>query len=137
MHPPPALKYVPSSLVLLNDTAGEVPKKLDNSAGVELWWLGKGLFTLPKAQLRVKLTVPKALFATAELAAMRKLHVELSNEGLEEPMEDLGACGLSWDLKDASDGYHLSMDGYSEHIAALVSHVSNGIYKPPSDEKKF
>jgi insulysin len=137
VHTPPALKYVPFSLALLNDTAGEVPKRLDGAAGVELWWLGKGLFTLPKAQLRAKLTVPKELFATAELAAMRKLHAELSNEGLEEPMEDLGVCGLSWSLQDSSDGYQISMDGYSEHVAALVSEVAGGIFAPPMDAKRF
>jgi len=136
-RPPPALKYVPSNLALLNSSAGAVPVKLDQSGAVEVWWLGSGLFPLPKAQLRVKLTVPKELFATPEFAALRRLHAELSNQGLEEPMEDLGACGLSWDLKDASDGYHLSMDGYSEHIAALVSQVSDGIYKPPSDAERF
>lgn len=138
MHSPPALKYVPSShMMLINSSAGEIPKKLDQSGDAEVWWLGSGMFPLPKAQLRVKLTVPKELFATAEFAAMRRLHAELSNQGLEEPMEDLGACGLSWDLKDAGDGYRLSMDGYSDHIASLVSKVSEGIYKPPSDENIF
>lgn len=137
MHAPPALKYVPANLALISDTAGEVPKKLGESGGAEVWWLGKGAFTLPKAQLRAKLTVAKDLFSSPELAAMRKLHVELSNQGLEEPMEDLSACGLSWDLKDAGDGYQLSMDGYSEHVAALVSQVAGGIYKPPSDADRF
>lgn len=137
MHVPPALKYVPSNLALLTDTAGEVPRKLDNSGGVEVWWLGKGVFSLPKAQLRAKLTVPKELFQTVELAAVRRLHAELSNQGLEEPMEDLGVCGLSWDLKDSSDGYSLEMDGYSEHIASLVSQVARGIYQPPTDAERF
>lgn len=137
MHAPPALKYVPANLALINATAGEVPKKLDNTGSVEVWWLGTGLFVLPKAQLRAKLTVPQDLFATPKLAALRRLHAELSNQGLEEPMEDLGACGLEWDLRDSSDGYHLSMDGYSEHLAALVSHVAGGIYKPPSDAERF
>jgi secreted Zn-dependent insulinase-like peptidase len=131
------MKYVPSHLVLINDTAGEVPHKLENSGGAEVWWLGKGAFSQPKAQLRAKLTVPKELFATPELAAMRRLHAELSNQGLEEPMEDLSACGLSWDLTDSSDGYQLSMDGYSEHIAALVSEVATGIHQPPSDADRF
>jgi insulysin len=138
MHAPPALKFVPANLALINDTAGEIPVKLeDKSSDVETWWLGRGLFPLPKAQLRVKLTVAKELFATPSLAALRKLHVELSNEGLEEPMEDLGVCGLSWDLKDSSEGYQLSMDGYSEHIAALVAEVADGIHKPPSDDARF
>lgn len=137
MRTPPALKYVPSNLGLLSATAGEVPKQLDKSGGVELWWLGKGLFPLPKVQMRVKLTVPSKLFGTPEFAAMRKMHAELSNQGLEEPMEDLGACGLEWSLQDSSDGYQLSMDGYSEHIAALVSHVAKGIYEAPTDAKRF
>jgi len=136
-HTAPPLKYVPSSLVLINDTAGEVPQKLDRSGGVEVWWLGRGMFALPKAQLRAKLTVAKDLFKTVELAAMRRLHSELSNQGLEEPMEDLGVCGLSWDLQDVSDGYRLSMDGYSEHIAALVEQVAGGIYRPAMDNNRF
>jgi len=137
MHTPPALKYVPSNFALITDTAGEVPQKLDKSDNVELWWLGKGLFALPTAQIRVKLTVPGKDFATPALAAMRRLHSELSSNGLEEPMEDLSACGLSWNLQDSSTGFSLSMDGYSEHLAALVSHVSAGIYKPPTDAERF
>lgn len=137
MHTPPALKYVPTSLALISDSAGDIPKKLESTQGPEVWWLGKGMFALPKAQLRVKLTIAKELFGSPEHSALRRLHAELSNQGLEEPMEDLGACGLSWDLKDASDGYSISMDGYSEHIAALVSHVAAGIRMPPSDADRF
>jgi len=137
MHSPPALKYVPSNLALRSETAGKVPLQLNQSEGVELWWLGKGLFPLPKAQLRVKLTCAKQLFGTPELAAMRLLHSEMTKAGLEEPMEDLGMCGLNWEFSDSAEGYHLSMDGYNEHIAALVSQVAGGVYLPSDDPARF
>jgi secreted Zn-dependent insulinase-like peptidase len=55
MSMPPALKYVPTKLAVSNASAGKVPTNLGNIGSVELWWLGKGRFDLPKAQLRIKL----------------------------------------------------------------------------------
>jgi len=133
---PPALKYVPSSLSVINATAGEVPQQLSESS-CEVWWLGRGLFPLPKAQLRVKLAVPKEMFATAEFTALRRMHVELSNMALEEPLEDLGNCGLTLDLKEISEGYHFSMDGYSEHIADLAAQGMGWFANPSPDQSRF
>jgi len=134
---PPALKYVPSSLAVINASAGEVPKQLSGDSGCEVWWLGRGLFPLPKAQLRVKLAVSKEMFATPEFTALRRMHVELSNMALEEPLEDLGNCGLSLDLKEISEGYHVSMDGYSEHLADLAAQGMGWFANPSPDETRF
>eukprot|EP00929_Paragymnodinium_shiwhaense_P117964 TRINITY_DN8946_c0_g1_i1.p1 TRINITY_DN8946_c0_g1~~TRINITY_DN8946_c0_g1_i1.p1 ORF type:complete len:1078 (+),score=345.56 TRINITY_DN8946_c0_g1_i1:78-3311(+) len=122
---PPPLKYVPANLEVISATAGETPKRLEES-GVEVWWLGRGLFPMPKVQLRVKLAVPKDLFKAARFVALRQLHVEVVKRVLEEPMEDLAACGLDWDIKEISEGYHLGLNGYSEHASALVEQVAAG-----------
>jgi len=137
VHTPPPLRFVPSNLVVANTTAGDTPKALMLGKGVDLWWLGKGAFALPKAQVRAKLTVSSELFNTPVFAAMRMMHVELSKQGLEEPMEDFGDCGLNWDLKDTSDGYHISMDGYAQHMGSLVQTLAGGIRVPPVDEEHF
>merc|ERR1719277_551514 len=105
---PPPLRFVPAQLAVMNKTAGKVPKQLEGERSAEVWWLGHGRFDLPKAQVRVKLTVPKDAFGSAEFVTLRKLHVELSNRALEEPTEDFGDCGMNWELKDGSEGYHLS-----------------------------
>mmetsp|Transcript_22369 Transcript_22369/g.42969 ORF Transcript_22369/g.42969 Transcript_22369/m.42969 type:complete len:1012 (+) Transcript_22369:77-3112(+) len=144
MQVPPPLRYVPSELSVRKTgmaSEHEVPKSLTLPAqglsSPEVWWLARSRFPLPKVQLRAKLAVPSELAATPEFAALRKLHVELSNRGLEESMEDLVNCGLNFNLEDAGDGYRFSMDGYSEHMAALVAQAASGFAKPVRDAKRF
>lgn len=127
---PPPLRYVPTQLTAINKTAGKVPMELGGERSAEVWWLGHGHFDLPKAQVRLKVTVPKEAFGTAEFVALRKLHVELSSRVLEELTEDFVNCGMNWDLKDTGEGYHLSMDGYSEHLATLASTISGRMAAP-------
>jgi insulysin len=134
---PPALKYVPSKLDLISASAGEIPKQLKSETGAEVWWLGRGNFPLPKAQFRVKLTAPKALFASSKYVAMRRLHVGLLQRVLEEPMEDMGNCGLDWEIKDISDGYHMAMNGYDQHLVASVKQVAGSFSQDKFNEKDF
>eukprot|EP00927_Polykrikos_kofoidii_P083673 TRINITY_DN8626_c0_g1_i1.p1 TRINITY_DN8626_c0_g1~~TRINITY_DN8626_c0_g1_i1.p1 ORF type:complete len:1027 (+),score=185.24 TRINITY_DN8626_c0_g1_i1:79-3159(+) len=134
---PPPLECVPSKLDVINATAGDVPRQLEAQHGAQVWWLGRGAFLLPKAQLRVKLTVPDQLFASANFVAMRRLHVELLKRVLEEPMEDVGNCGLDWDISEISDGYHVSMSGYDEHLATLVQQLAGGFALTEFDAKMF
>jgi len=137
MAMPPPLKYVPTKLAVTNASAGKVPKNLGNIGSVELWWLGKGRFDLPKAQLRIKLGSAKEEFGTAKLAALKRLHVEVVNYVLEEPMEDLGNCGLDWKLKDVGDGYQFEFDGYDQHFASLVEQSVAGFVNPTFSPAQF
>jgi insulysin len=137
MGMPPALKYVPTNLVVSNASAGKIPKGLGNIGSVELWWLGKGRFDLPKAQLRIKLGSAKEEFGTAKLAALKRLHVEVVNYFLEEPMEDIGNCGMNWKLKDVGDGYQFEFDGYNQHFASLVEQTVAGFVAPDFTPAQF
>merc|ERR1719382_283195 len=135
---PPPLRYVPTHLTVVNKTAGKVPMELGGERSAEVWWLGQGHFDLPKAQVRLKVTVSKEAFGTAEFVALRKLHVELSSRVLEELTEDFVNCGMNWELKDTGEGYHLSMDGYSEHLATLASTISGRMAAPDDGgERRF
>lgn len=134
---PPALRYVPAQLAVLSESAGEAPENFGLRQGVEVWWLGRGRFPLPKTQLRVRLAVSEEMATSAEFTALRRLHVELTRQGLEEPMEDLTNCGLDWNLDEASDGYMFSMNGYDEHVPSLVKMVSSGFSQPPLEPARF
>jgi len=134
---PSALKFVPSSLAVLNTSAGEHPKQLNPKLGVELWWLGLGLFALPKVQLRVKLSVAGEMSGSSAFSALRQLHVELANQELQEPMEDYGVCGLNWEVTANTEGYSVSMDGYSEHMSALASQFAGAFLYLHRSQKQF
>lgn len=137
MSMPPALKYVPTNLAVTNASAGKIPKSMGNIGSVELWWLGKGRFDLPKAQLRIKLGSAKEQFGTAKLAALKRLHVEVVNYALEEPMEDIGNCGMDWKLRDVGDGYQFEFDGYNQHFASLVEQSVAGFITPDFTPAQF
>jgi len=53
-------------------------------------------------------------------------------------MEDYGNCGLNWQLKEVGSGYAMELDGYNEHISALVAQVTEGFANPDQhDAKRF
>jgi insulysin len=139
---PPPMRYAPTALAVINATAGATPVSLEvfreargnatpaSEAPLELWWKGRGDFALPKAQLRLKLSLPKEREADASQEAFRRLHAELVGLVLEEATDDLKNCGMEFDIRAAGDGYHFSLDGYDQHLDRLLLQVLEGFMDP-------
>lgn len=142
LRSPPALMYVPSQLAVRNETAGEFPSMhmVDEKKGkgsVELWWKGQGNFPLPKAQLRVKLSVPKGQGEDASSDVMRQLHVALAKQVLEEATEDVQNCGLRFQMESIGPGYGVSVDGYDQHVGVLLAQALDGLLNPKFGSEEF
>lgn len=128
LRPPPPLRFVPQHMALLNETAGARPEQLAvlpeaarGGAPLELWWQGRGAFSLPKAQLRLKLTPAAAVVADgADEEALRRLHAGVVKQALEEATEDMQNCGMGLSVEAGSQSYHISVDGYSEHLDVML-----------------
>ena len=78
----------------------------------------------------LQVTNAPELFASASSAALWRLRVKVTHPALEEPLEGLGNCSLGLVLRDICDGYHFSLDGFSEHVAVLVAQAAGGASSP-------
>jgi insulysin len=142
---PPPMRYAPTALAVINASAGATPVPLqvfsetsgDKGAPLELWWKGRGEFALPKAQLRLKLSLPKEREADAQQEAFRRLHAELVGLVLEEATDDLKNCGMEFNVLAAGDGYHFSLDGYDQHLDQLLVQVLQGFMDPQFEPADF
>jgi insulysin len=147
---PPPMRYAPTALAVINDTAGATPVALEvfsegwrnntanhKHASLELWWKGRGGFPLPKAQLRLKLSLPKESSAGASPEAFRRLHAELVGLVLEEATDDLKNCGMEFNILAGADGYHFGLDGYDQHLDALLVQVLEGFMNPDFSSADF
>mmetsp|Transcript_123470 Transcript_123470/g.360572 ORF Transcript_123470/g.360572 Transcript_123470/m.360572 type:complete len:1001 (-) Transcript_123470:106-3108(-) len=143
MKSPPPMRYVPTKLAVGKASAGKFPMELavrangtQSSAPLELWWKGRGLFPLPKAQLHLRLALP-AGHASAENVAMRELHTELARQRLEEPLEDLRNCGLQVDVATAASGYLLELSGYHQYLGTMLFQTLESLLQPSFDPSEF
>jgi len=142
LRPMRPLRYVPTELAVLNASAGEHPQRLEargqtSGPPLELWWKGRGAFALPRAQLRLRLSLPRGQGEDAAHEALRRLHAGLASQVLEEATDDLRSCGLSFEVTQADDGYRLNFDGYDQHLGELVLAVLDGLVEPQFEAAEF
>jgi len=147
LHAPPPLRFVPKALAVLDKDASNVPEKLEVNAttakintglhNMELWWKGISHFAIPKAQMRVSLRLPKGTGADATQEALRRLHVELAGQVLEEPSEDMRNCGLDYQIQQSGEGYAFTHQGYSEHLDDLALATLKGFLHPQFNTQEF
>jgi len=147
LRSPPPLRFVPSALSVHNESAGVHPelvevrpdggKQASAGAPLDLWWQGRGAFPLPRAQLRLKLTLPQKPAGDAADEALRRLHAELARQVLEEATEDLQNCGMGFSVDPVGNGYRLSLDGYDQHLDVLLLEALGGLLAPSFGAAEF
>mmetsp|Transcript_13990 Transcript_13990/g.30283 ORF Transcript_13990/g.30283 Transcript_13990/m.30283 type:complete len:969 (+) Transcript_13990:1-2907(+) len=135
---PPPLKYVPKNSFPTAPSAGEHPVVLSTDLkGIEVWWQGLGSFRkMPKASIRVKLQ-PTKDSASPRNTANAMMHVNLLQSTMEEQLEDLQQCGLSYAARSLNDGYQLEFDGYADFLGELVKQVTAGFSARKYDDAAF
>ena len=137
LRQPPALAYVPTRLGLIREsTPRHSPEKLTKD-GMELWWLGRGSFDLPKAQVQVKLAYPRSVTRSAARSVLAAMHSRLVQMVLEEPSDAFQMCGLSYNVAAGHDGLSVSFFGFNEHLVELVRLVMPQVKNPDISTKEF
>jgi len=139
LAPPPVLKYAPTQLDIIKAGVGEgaKPEQLQDTSGVEAWWLGIGNVKLPKAVVTVKFGVPDGIIDSVEDVLLASLHVRLANQELESPSDALQTCGLGYSLSSQHNGFHVSFSGFDQHIGELMDLVFPVIRSPKGASKYF
>lgn len=147
---PAPLHYVPTALTLTKESSGEYPQLIEvrdektaagnksaDGAALELWWKGRGEFALPKAQLRLRLSLPIGFSKDAKHEAFRRLHADLVEQVLEETTEDLRQCGLDFNVNQLGDGYQFDFGGYDQHLDDMVMTALGGLLEPQFSSAEF
>ena len=137
LQQPPALSYVPTNLKLIS---GSVPRSLPEKLlkeGMDLWWLGRGAFALPKAQVQIKLAYPRSATKSAARAVLAAMHSRLVQLVLEEPSDAFQMCGLSYGVTTGHDGLSISFFGFNEHLLQLIRLVIPKVRNPEVSQKEF
>eukprot|EP00434_Breviolum_minutum_P026815 symbB.v1.2.023699.t1/scaffold2183.1/size166057/3 len=135
---PPRPAYVPEKLQLIEEKIPQLrPQKLEDSSSLELWWLGRGGFLMPKAQVQIKVKHPRWLLASPTRAVLSSMHARLVNLVLEEPSDAFQMCGVSFSVASASDGLSLSFSGFNEHLLELLRLVMPKLRDPQASHQDF
>jgi len=135
---PPRPAYVPEKLQLIEEKMPQLrPQKLEDSSSLELWWLGRGGFLMPKAQVQIKVKHPRWLLASPTRAVLSSMHARLVNLVLEEPSDAFQMCGVSFSVASASDGLSLSFSGFNEHLLELLRLVMPKLRDPQASHQDF
>jgi secreted Zn-dependent insulinase-like peptidase len=134
---PPPLKYVPTKMELIKETAGEEPKKLVSQGRVDLWWHGMGAVKLPKADINIKLGYSPEIVRRVDGNIIAAMHSRLVQSLLESPTDEMQMCGMQYSLSAASDGLSLSFRGFDQHLEALVAAVLPAVRDPKFSPQQF
>ncbi|KAJ3510226.1 hypothetical protein NLJ89_g4805 [Agrocybe chaxingu] len=87
-----------------------------------LWHKKDDKFWVPKAHVVIDLRSPLAN-ASARASVLTRLYSEIVNDSLTEFSYDADLAGLSYNFSPHSTGLYVTMNGYNDKMAVLVSHV--------------
>eukprot|EP00933_Yihiella_yeosuensis_P021123 TRINITY_DN167_c0_g1_i1.p1 TRINITY_DN167_c0_g1~~TRINITY_DN167_c0_g1_i1.p1 ORF type:complete len:1051 (-),score=281.16 TRINITY_DN167_c0_g1_i1:207-3359(-) len=135
---PEPLPHVPHNFALISDqTENDQPQRLDDQNGDELWWLGPGKFTLPKAIVELKINYARKNMKTAQAQVLGSIHSSLISMALESSVDPYLNCGLSYMAGAAEDGMAVSFSGFNEHLMKMAELVLPSVRTPKFSEDDF
>jgi secreted Zn-dependent insulinase-like peptidase len=115
--------FVPRSLELLAD-GGEVPERLTDAPGLEVWHLRDTEFGAPRARVRVALRTALA-GATPEAMVNAQLYTRLVMDALNEYAYPARLAGLSFSLYTTGDALSLTVGGFDDRLDDLLARVAD------------
>jgi len=137
LAPPPELKYVPHNLELIESSGVDKPVDLLKKGRVEAWWLGLGDLPLPKAIIQLKIGFTPEIISSVEDSILAGMHTRIVQQVLEEPVDSLQMCGLSYSVSTQKDGVGVDFRGFDEHILELIKLVLPMVRRPEYSTSDF
>lgn len=132
---PPSNPYIASEFALKSDPlAGEAPRRV--AAQGDLWLFNDSQFSVPKGRSYVLLESIQ-VNASAHAQAATELWLRMVNEELNEQAYAAHLAGLSYQLKRNWAGLELSLGGFDQQQAELLSSVLGLIRRVHWDEQRF
>ncbi|CAO1621115.1 unnamed protein product [Jaminaea pallidilutea] len=112
------------------------PVLLQHNELSRLWHKTDDQFFLPKANVFTLLRSP-LVDATPANAVKSRVFAELLKDALTEYSYDAELAGLGYNIEAQSDGFGISVDGYNDKLAVLMSHILKAIRGFSVDPARF
>ncbi|KAJ2157430.1 metalloprotease [Coemansia sp. RSA 552] len=123
LHLPLPNAFIPDDLVVHNKASAAPPATsptlLRHSEGLELWFKPDDRFFLPRGHMRVLLETPRAYDGPLASVLSHLLVLMLKNS-LAEMTYDADTAGLWFDVRDMTEGIHITIDGFNDKLPRLL-----------------
>ncbi len=135
LHLPAANPFIPEDLSLLTHD-DQPPRRIETKQGGEVWVDTDLEFGVPRANLRLLLTVPSGFKSpTDQVAAL--VYRELVLDRLNEYAYPANLAGLSYRLSIAPEGYDLEIGGFNDRQPLLLGAVLRALANVEIREDKL
>lgn len=115
--------FIPRNLELKPATAGQsVPQRLMAFSEGELWHLQDNKYSVPKANIQVRIKTPQ-VGDTPESVVMSRLYASLVNDQLNEFSYPALLAGLHFNFSANTRGFDIALGGYSDRQQELLARV--------------
>jgi secreted Zn-dependent insulinase-like peptidase len=134
---PQANLFIPENLtVKAARDASNVPLKLTERAGVELWHQQDQTFKTPRADFYISIRSPVAN-NTPRHGVLTRLYVAMVNDQLNEFTYPAHLAGLSYSLYRHVRGLTIRVSGYSGKQDILLRRIIDALASPKLDSQRF
>jgi len=118
---PPPNEFLPTNLAL--ETQPEtLPKRVDSTPGLAMWWAPDTSFGTPRATTYLRLDVPDG-FRTPADAAYANLYARLVLDALNTFAYPAEVAGLNYDIDVQSSGFLVTVSGYDDKQPLLLNRI--------------
>ena len=129
--------FIAEDLAMLNDSETiEVPQKVWEAPGIELWHASDTTFERPLSSFYVSIRSPVAN-SSARNAALTRFFVRMVNESLAEPLYAASVAGFGISVYPHLRGLSIRTHGYSDKHGLLVKDALQAVRAPTFDIGTF
>ncbi|KAL7753560.1 metalloprotease [Sorochytrium milnesiophthora] len=139
LHLPKPNPFIPENLDAAKPNPEKVngtPKMVHDADGMRLWYRQDQQFGVPKSFVYLKFKSPLA-YGTPRQAILTRLYCDILKDVLSEYSYDAEVAGLMYSLDLHTDGFKLSLSGYSDKMPVLALKVAEKMKPLQVDPERF
>ena len=127
--------FLPENVGLKDDPQTDVPERIIDSPGYELWYQTDTSFDVPKASFFVSIRSPVVKNVTDSI--LLSLYTKAINDQLNEFAYPAQVAGLEFSLYGHSRGLSFRISGYSDKQNVLMERIVDVLNSPNFDREVF
>lgn len=129
---PASNRFLPKDATLI----ARQPIQLINEPGLELFYSQDEEFKRPRAAYIIRFRQPDSM-TDLESAVLKDIYIAAMNEMMNEVTYDARLAGLNFSLSSDLEGITLSVDGYGQSAAELLSYIVGQLQNLDLPEQRF
>ncbi|WP_263078955.1 insulinase family protein [Endozoicomonas sp. Mp262] len=118
------------------DASVKEPRHIVHKPGIDVWSMTDTSFTMPRANVRIKLTTPAAS-DSPESIVLLQLYRALLSRSLNEYGYPAKEAGLYYSIAAGREGMMISLAGYQDKQSTLLKDILAGVEQFNPDKQAF